>query len=103
MRQSKIYVLNGIAIWILWLFFRFGYVLYLIYVNIVSFKGMLDFLRIFVVDQNWLAVAAMPYFLILAIWFESLTFGFLNSLWFYKITQGIIKVAAGGKNQDKTE
>jgi len=87
MRQSKLYVWNGVVVWILWFIFRFGYVVYLGYMNVVKYQEIMT----------------MPWFLVIAVWIESLTFGFLNTYWFYKITQGIVKVAMGGKHKKAEE
>ena len=79
------YTLNGIMMWVSWAFIRMGYVVFVLWLNI----------------SHWSGLANVPMFPKFAIWFQTAIFIFLNTFWFYKITQGIIKALTGSKKGGK--
>jgi len=79
------YTANGIMMWVSWAVIRMGYVVWVLWVNIT----------------HWSDLVNVPVFPKFAIWFQTGIFIFLNTYWFYKITQGIIKALTGGNKSDK--
>ena len=52
-----------------------------------------------VIQITPLDIMKLPGFLVLMVALETVTFTFLNTFWFYKITKGIIKALSGEKKK----
>lgn len=77
MKESKFYVLNGLIIWVGWVIFRLPFTFW---IGFILYRNRFTFLNY------------MPFFATVFILLQSSMISYLNYLWFYKITKGIVKV-----------
>ena len=89
-KASVWYVANGLMMWLTWLVFRMGYALWCLLFFIYKW-------------DDWMKLVEQPdsngWFHLIFFIVQTLNLALLNSMWFYKLTRGVIKALFSKKDK----